>query len=101
MSDAGWGLASTRMVMDISEKDIAMLPSRNEMFSAFGEPTTVIETDRVFVYEYRLKDSAKTASVMVWFDETGKRPLRMEAFYSRYQAKADFVSREMTVKVKI
>ena len=99
--DVGWGLASLRMGMDIKEKDLEMLPSRNEMFNAFGQPTTVIEKDRVFLYKYRLKNSEKTASVLVWFDETGNRPLRMEAHYLRYQAKADFVSRKMTVKVEI
>jgi len=107
--NAGLSLASTRMKMEISERDIERLPSREEMFEQFGDPTETIEPGQVYAYEYRVKPNpdmpqqkpGKTARVLVWFDPDGEKPIRMESHYSRYRTEADFLNREWLLKVEI
>ena len=107
--DAGIAMASPRMELEITEAELAMLPSREEMIRDFGEPTEVIEPGRVFAYEYRLKASlpeqaanpAALARVVVWFDAAGENMIRMESRYSRYEARADFVNRKLQLKFHI
>jgi hypothetical protein len=104
--EAGISMASTHLEQHITDQEYAMLPSREEMFEVFGEPSEVIEPGLVFAYEYRLKNQAdsadrKLARIEVWFDAPGEKPLRMESSYSRYQAKADFSSRILQLDVNI
>jgi len=57
-----------------------------------------------WTYRYRLKgsnDESPTAQFTVWFDEDSLRPLRMESRYSCYHTSADFISRKLSMNVKL
>jgi hypothetical protein len=107
--EMGVSQSSTRIIRDISAEEIEFLPSRDEMLEQFGAPTEIIETNRVFAYEYRVKPdsfeagkrASETARIVVWFDDSGDKPLRMKFSYSRYQTEADFIAGKMKLNVSL
>jgi hypothetical protein len=106
---AGLSVASMRQELDISQREIDLLPSRTEMFEQFGAPTEIIETGRGYAYEYRVRsadvsrqaEAGDTARVEVWFDDEGSMPLRVQSRYSRYETRADFVARKMQFRFRL
>jgi hypothetical protein len=98
------GLLSRSFSLSITEEDLALLPSRAELFAWLGEPlVSDVETGRV-EYAYRLKNLdavPPTARLSIWYDISGTRPLRMESEYSRFFGEADFESLTLTMNIEL
>ena len=102
--DTGWSFASTTLEMDISEQELSLLPNREEILELLGAPFDQVDQDTGFVYQYRLKGEKREsefARLVVWFDETGEKPVRMESDYSRYHTKADFIEKKVFLRVSL
>ena len=102
--DTGRSFASTKMEMDIPELELRLLPSRQEILELLGAPLEQIDQDTGFVYQYRHKGEkhqSEIARLMVWFDESGEKPVRMESNYSRYHTKADFIEKKVFLRVTL
>jgi hypothetical protein len=102
--DTGWSFASTTLELDISEQELSQLPNRQEILELLGAPLKQVGQDTGFVYQYRLKGQkheSDIARLVVWFDESGEMPVRMESNYSRYHTKADFIEKKVFLRVSI
>jgi hypothetical protein len=102
--DTGRSFASTKMEMDIPELELRMLPNRQEILELLGAPLEHIDQDTGFVYQYRLKGEkhqSEFARLVVWFDESGEKPVRMESNYSRYHTIADFIEKKLFLRVTL
>ena len=102
--NTGLGFSMRSMEFDIPDQDIEQLPSRPEVLEMMGLPHDPVTADGGWTYRYRLKgsnDESQTAQFTVWFDEVSLRPLKMESHYSRYRTSADFVSRKLSMNVKL
>ena len=100
----GWSFVSSKVEMDISDEDLDRLPNRQEILGLLGPPTELVDQDTGFTFEYRLKGEdpkPQIARFTVWFDEFGEKPVRFESRYSRYQTRADFIEKKMSMKVEL
>ena len=80
------------------------LPARNELIALYGGPESTLDEGRGLVYKYRLKGSdaqTHTANLVIWYDETGERPLAVEGSFSRYQMHTNFLTAMMKVQFRI
>ena len=67
-------------------------------------PDSTLDDGNGLVYNYSLKGSdveTHTARLVIWFDETGEKPLSVEAGFSRYQMQTDLITAIMKVQFKI
>jgi len=104
LCETGLSFASTHMKIDLSDQDLDELPNRTEILDWLGPPLEADEGNDSITYEYRLKGDKPgsiKARFTVWFDETGQKPARTESEYSHFRTSADFVNKEMLLKVKI
>lgn len=101
---AGLSLGVRDVTHELSDEQIALLPSRTEILEILGEPSEYLEPESAYVYEFQPKNDEpepKTARVTLWFDESGELPVKMESSYSRYTTRADFVARQMVFSVAL
>lgn len=78
---------------DIDPRHLQNLPDRHELVSTLGAPSRVSEEERAFIYEYRISgDSSREAvlNMVVWFDEEGIKPVRMESRHRQMVSEANF-----------
>jgi len=102
--EAGLSFGARDVAYELSDEEIALLPSRIEILEMLGEPSEYIAPESAFVYEFRPRNGdpdSNIARVKVWFDEAGELPIRMESSYSRFTTRADFVERQMVFSVAL
>jgi len=102
--NTGWRFGSTGVEFDISQQDLDKLPGQAEVLELMGPPHNSPAREEGWTYRYRLKgdpNESRTARFTVWFDEVSQKPLRMESRYARYQTRADFVTKKMSMNVKM
>lgn len=78
---------------DIDPRQLENLPSRSEVITLMGEPSWYSEEEDALIYEYYLQGAPKDEAavrVVVWYDEAGIAPLRMETRYRDMRSLADF-----------
>jgi hypothetical protein len=81
------------MEEDIDPRHLQNLPDRHELVSTLGAPTRESEEERALIYEYRISgDSAQenVLNMVVWFDEEGIKPVRMESRHRQMLSEANF-----------
>jgi hypothetical protein len=81
------------MEEDIDPRHLQNLPDRHELVSLLGAPSRESEEERAFIYEYRISgDSTQEAvlNMVVWFDEEGIKPVRMESRHRQMLSEANF-----------
>lgn len=101
--DAGLAPSISGMDIDISEEEIAMLPTRQEVIDLAGPPHALSEDKAGWVYGYRLKGNGDdgNAQLTVWFDPEGQQPIRFESRYSRYWTVADLESKKLSMDIDL
>jgi hypothetical protein len=81
------------MEEDIDPRHLQNLPDRHELISTLGAPSRESEEDRALIYEYRISgDTTREAvlNMVVWFDEEGIKPVRMESRHRQMLSEANF-----------
>jgi len=102
--NVGLGIASTKIEMDITEQELEMLPTRQEILELMGPPHAMTEEDHGWIYRYRLKgnqDESQVAVFTVWFNETSEKPVRMKSQYDRFHSFADFEAKKISMNMKL
>ena len=102
--DTGWSFSARDVEYELSEQEIALLPSRSEIVKALGEPTEYLESESAYVYEFRPKNGnpdPNIARMVIWFDEATDLPVKMESGYSRFATRANFIERKMVFSVTL
>lgn len=101
--DAGLAPSISDMDIDISEEEIAMLPTRQEVIDLAGPPHALAEDNAGWTYGYRLKGNRDEggARFTVWFDTGGQQPIRFESHYSRYRTVADLESKKLSMDIDL
>lgn len=101
--DAGLAPSITGMDINISEEEIAMLPTRQEVIDLVGPPHALSEDKTGWIYGYRLKGNRDegNAQFTVWFDADGQQPIRFESRYSRYRTVADLESKKLSMDIDL
>jgi hypothetical protein len=97
-------LLSRTVELPITEEELELLPSRDELLAWLGEPLNLDTSTGRIDYAYRLKsrdEAPPTARMAIWYDAEGTRPLRMESEYSRFRSEADFEARTLTMNVEL
>ena len=102
--NTGLGLGMTGMEMDLSAKEIAMLPTRSEVLRIAGPPQAISADGAGWEYRYRMKGQPgddPIAQFTIWFDEGEEKPRRMESRYSRYEARADLETMKVSMNIDL
>jgi hypothetical protein len=102
--ETGWSFNARDVEYELSDEEIAMLPSRLEILEALGEPSEYLESESAFVYKFRPKNGdpeSNIAKMVVWFDEAAYLPVKMESSYSRFTTRADFIERKMVFSLTL
>ena len=102
--NAGLGFGMAKMEMELSEKEVALLPTRPEVVQVVGPPHGLTPDGSGWNYRYRLKGQQSDepiAQFTVWFDERSEKPLRVESRYSRYQANADLEAMKVSMNIDL
>lgn len=92
------------MTLPLDRKWFNELPARNEHFEVFGNPNSTLDDGNGLVYKYRLKGSdaePQIARFVIWYDETGEKPLAVEAGFKGYQMHSDLLTALMMVQFRI
>ena len=80
------------------------LPVRNELIAVYGNPNSTLDDGNGLIYKYRLKGGdaePQIATFVIWYDETGQKPLAVEAGFNRYQMHTDLLTALMKVQFRI
>jgi hypothetical protein len=78
---------------DIDPEQLDNLPSRSEVIAMMGQPSWYAEEEGALIYEYYLQGADQGEAAMrmvVWYDDDGVKPLRMETRYREMLTLADF-----------
>lgn len=92
------------MTLPLDQNWFNDLPARNELIEVFGNPNSTLDDGNGLVYKYRLKGSdaePQIATFVIWYDETGQKPLAVEAGFNRYQMHTDLLTALMKVQFSI
>ena len=94
---------STSVELDIDEEALAWLPTKAEIIEQLGPPHEITDAQDGWVYGFRLKGSKDrgSARITLWFAEDGQKPLRLDSRYSRYQVRADFDARILSMNLDL
>ena len=88
--------------MDIDSELLQDLPGRQAIIDWFGSPLETLDGGNTIAYEYRLKGAdsdQQSGRIMASFDETGDKPLMVEASFTHYLASIDLVEGKMHIKL--
>lgn len=102
--NTGLGFGMAKMEMDLSAKEVAMLPTGPEVLRLAGPPHAISTDGAGWEYSYRLKGQESgdpIAKFTIWFDEDSEKPLRIESQYSRYQAHADLETMKISMNIDL
>lgn len=100
----GLSFATREVEFDLSDEDLEQLPSRTEALEIMGPPHFIENDGQGWTWQYRLKGNQelkKRARFTVWFDDLTQKPLRMESRYARYHTRADFITKKVSMNVKL
>jgi len=92
------------MTLPLDRNWFSDLPAKNELVAIFGKPNSTLDDGNKLIYEYRLKgsdDEPQVASFVIRYDETGEKPLTLEADFNRYQMHTDILTALMKVQFSI
>jgi hypothetical protein len=87
------GFSMPSLEEDIDPAMLEALPSRAEVIGLLGPPSSELD-DGALVYDYQVRGQVEEEPAMravIWYDETGTKPLRMESKYRFMGSRADFV----------
>ena len=101
--DAGLAPSISGMDIDISDEEMAMLPTRQKVIELVGPPHSLAEDKAGWTYGYRLKGNQEEgrAQFTVWFDADGQQPIRFESRYSRYRTVADLETKKLSMDIDL
>jgi hypothetical protein len=91
-------LFSRSVSVDIDASMLEDLPGQQAVVEWFGAPIETLNGGNTIVYEYRLKGSnadQPSGRIKARFDDTGEKPLQVEAQFTRYLASIDLVEGTM------
>jgi len=92
------------MLLPLDRSWFTEIPTRDELITLVGPPDATLDEGTGLVYKYRLKGSdaeTHTARLVIWYDETGKNPLSVEAGFGRYQMQTNLLTALMKVQFRI
>lgn len=92
------------MILPLDRSWFTEIPARDELITLVGTPDATLDEGIGLVYKYRLKGSdveTHTARLVIRYDETGERPLSVEAGFGRYQMQTNLLTALMKVKFSI
>jgi hypothetical protein len=81
------------MEQDIDPRHLQNLPDQLELVSTLGAPSWESEEERAFIYEYQMSGENSPEPVLhmvIWFDEEGIKPVRMESRHRQMLSEANF-----------
>jgi len=88
--------------IDIDSELLQDLPGRQAIIDWFGSPVETLDNGNTIAYEYRLRGAnpdQQTGRLMASFDETGDKPLLVEASFTHYLASIDLVEGKLNIKL--
>ena len=92
------------MTLPLDRSWFSELPARNELVEVFGKPNSTLDDGNKLIYKFRLKGSdeePQIARFVIQYDETGEKPLTVEAGFNRYQMHTDLLTALMKVQFSI
>ena len=92
------------MILPLDRNWFIDIPARDELIALVGTPDSTLDEGSGIVYQYRLKSNdakTHTAKFVIWYDETGEKPLSVEAGFNRYQMYTDLLTAMMKVQFRI
>ena len=97
------GPGMTSFELDISDLELAWLPSKAEILQLAGKPHATGESPDSWTYRFRLKGSQNKGDVRftVWFDEKGRAPVKLATQYARYRSTADLEARVISMDIDL
>ena len=88
--------------IDIDPEMLQDLPGRQAIIDWFGSPIETLDSGNTIAYEYRLKGATsdqQSGRIRASFDESGDKPLMVEASFTHYLANIDLVEGKMHLKL--
>ena len=92
------------MLLPLDKSWFTEIPARDELIALVGAPNSTLDDGKGLVYEYGLKGSdveKHTATLVIWYDETGERALAVQADFSHYQMYANLLTAIVKVQFSI
>ena len=96
-------IIGTNVKFKISRMERILCPTKEDLFSLFGEPKRVSKDGSVKWYEFRLvgqESKWNKAIIETHYDHSGNKLLRVKVKYLRYDFDADFVSKNAVLRVR-
>ena len=93
---------SRSVSMDIDLEMLQDLPGRQAIIDWFGSPIETQDSGNTIAYEYRLKGATsdqQSGRIRASFDDSGDKPLMVEASFTHYLANIDLVEGKMHLKL--
>jgi hypothetical protein len=92
------------MMLPLDRNWFKDIPARDELIALVGTPNLTLDEGNGIVYQYRLKSNdakTHTARFVIWYGETGEKPLSVEAGFNRYLMYTDLLTAMMKVQFRI
>lgn len=93
LCEARWSLARRSAMQELDPEMVKELPTREELMTLLGPPSSTQDNGEGLVYEYRIESmerAAPTARAVIWYGADGQRPLRMRSNYRFMQVEMNF-----------
>jgi hypothetical protein len=92
---------SRSVSMDIDSSMLEDLPGRQAVIDWFGSPIEILDDGNTIAYEYRFKGAdtdRPSGRIRASFDDSGEKPLLVEASFAHYLASVDLIEGKMQME---
>ena len=96
-----WKRMSRTVEQQISDEQMAMLPSRKLLLSMLGTPTDVVDDGKGMFYEFRIVEPGQNSVISeltIWYEADDTIPTRMASRTDHVNTRADFGTRKLTMR---